>query len=48
VALHAAELGFVHPVTGEDILFESRLPKDFQDVLRRLGKTCGRELVDER
>ena len=48
VALHAAELGFVHPVTGEDILFESRLPKDFQDVLKRLGKTCGRELVDER
>ncbi len=46
VALHAAELGFVHPVTGEEILFESRLPKDFKDVLRRLGKTCGREIVE--
>ncbi len=27
-ALHAASLGFVHPVTGEDIFVESELPSD--------------------
>lgn len=27
-ALHAATLGFEHPVTGEEMLFESELPKD--------------------
>ena len=29
-ALHAAVLGFEHPVTREDMLFESELPDDFQ------------------
>ena len=33
-ALHAAELGFRHPATGEDMLFRSPLPAD----LERLGK----------
>ncbi len=33
-ALHAAELGFRHPATGEDMLFHSSLPAD----LGRLGK----------
>ena len=47
VALHAAELGFVHPVTGEEICFESPLPKDFKDVLKRLRKTFTREVVGE-
>jgi len=27
-ALHAAVLGFVHPVTGETLRFESPLPSD--------------------
>ena len=27
-ALHAAVLGFVHPVTGEDVRLESPLPPD--------------------
>jgi len=27
-ALHAAELGFAHPVTGEEMLFEAELPDD--------------------
>jgi 23S rRNA pseudouridine1911/1915/1917 synthase len=27
-ALHAAVLGFVHPVTGETLRFESPLPAD--------------------
>ncbi len=34
-ALHAKTLGFVHPRTGEEMLFESELPKDFQDALDR-------------
>jgi 23S rRNA pseudouridine1911/1915/1917 synthase len=29
-ALHAAELGFEHPVTGEEMFFEAELPADLQ------------------
>jgi 23S rRNA pseudouridine1911/1915/1917 synthase len=36
--LHAATLGFVHPVTHESVSFESPLPEDFQAVLRRLER----------
>ncbi|MFZ7093150.1 pseudouridine synthase [Primorskyibacter sp. 2E233] len=32
-ALHAAELGFVHPESGEEMLFEAALPKDMEDLL---------------
>ncbi len=32
-ALHAAELGFDHPVTGEALLFQSELPPDMSDLL---------------
>lgn len=32
-ALHAATLGFVHPVTGKEMFFEAPLPNDFQQVL---------------
>ncbi len=35
-ALHAATLGFIHPVSGEDLAFESPLPPDFQALLDRL------------
>jgi len=31
-ALHAAVLGFEHPVTGEELLFESALPADLQGL----------------
>ncbi len=31
-ALHAAELGFEHPVTGEEMLFESPLPPDLAEL----------------
>jgi 23S rRNA pseudouridine1911/1915/1917 synthase len=33
VMLHAAELGFVHPTTGEELHFEERLPPDMEGVL---------------
>jgi 23S rRNA pseudouridine1911/1915/1917 synthase len=38
-ALHAAVLGFVHPITGEALRFESRFPDDLarlQSALERL------------
>ena len=31
-ALHAKLLGFRHPATGEDMLFESRLPEDIEEL----------------
>lgn len=36
-ALHAAVLGFFHPVTKEKMRFESRLPADIQELIRRLS-----------
>ncbi len=35
--LHAAELGFVHPVSGEHLSFTAALPPDLQAVLDSLG-----------
>ncbi|KRL76511.1 RluA family pseudouridine synthase [Secundilactobacillus paracollinoides] len=34
--LHAKKLGFKHPVTGKQLVFEAPLPDDFERVLRRL------------
>lgn len=36
IALHARELGFVHPVTGENLSFKSPWPKDLEQFLLRL------------
>jgi len=36
--LHAGLLGFVHPVTGDYLEFESPLPEDFRNVLKKLGE----------
>jgi len=35
-ALHAAELGFVHPVSKEDLCFQSPLPSDIQELFGAL------------
>lgn len=35
-ALHAASLGFVHPVTSESLLFASELPQDLERLRRAL------------
>ncbi|MCT4555448.1 MAG: RluA family pseudouridine synthase [Pelagimonas sp.] len=35
-ALHAAELGFVHPASGAELLFHSPLPADMDGLLTRL------------
>ncbi len=36
-ALHAAELGFVHPVSLEEFLFESPLPADLAKLRKALA-----------
>jgi 23S rRNA pseudouridine1911/1915/1917 synthase len=36
-ALHAAELGFTHPGTGERLQFASPLPEDFRALLKALA-----------
>ena len=35
-ALHAKRLGFIHPVTGEKLSFDSALPTDMQELLSEL------------
>jgi len=34
-ALHAKTLGFIHPMTGERLFFDSELPKGYQDILTK-------------
>ena len=36
--LHAAKLGFVHPITGEYLEFNAPLPEYFEDFLKRIDK----------
>ena len=36
-ALHAAELGFTHPVTGRRLSFSSPMPSDMQELFNALG-----------
>lgn len=38
VALHAADLGFVHPKTGDELHFESRMPPDMVRLIAQLRK----------
>ncbi|WP_150291800.1 RluA family pseudouridine synthase [Sphingobium estronivorans] len=35
-ALHAKRLGFIHPVTGESLSFDSQIPADMQELLSEL------------
>jgi len=37
LALHAQRLSFVHPTSGEHVTFESAVPEDFAEPLRRIG-----------
>lgn len=44
-ALHARSLGFLHPVTGKAMLFESELPADMESVIEKWRNyTSNREL----
>jgi 23S rRNA pseudouridine1911/1915/1917 synthase len=40
-ALHAASLGFVHPATGENLLFSSPVPADLEEAIFLLKKMDG-------
>lgn len=40
--LHAKKLGFRHPVTGKQLVFEAPLPADFERVIDRLRKIDNR------
>jgi 23S rRNA pseudouridine1911/1915/1917 synthase len=42
VALHAAELGFEHPQSGEEMRFTMNLPRDLATFIDRLRKKAGR------
>ena len=45
-ALHAKTLGFIHPLTGKEIIFDTELPNDMQSVLEKWRRyTGGREDV---
>jgi 23S rRNA pseudouridine1911/1915/1917 synthase len=37
-ALHAGRLGFVHPATGEQLVFDSVIPPDMQELLANLER----------
>lgn len=40
-ALHAAELGFIHPVTNQRLHWRSELPADLRELLMALGGSFG-------
>jgi 23S rRNA pseudouridine1911/1915/1917 synthase len=42
LALHAAELGFTHPITDREMKFQTPLPPDLANLLERLRKAGGR------
>ena len=35
-ALHANKLGFIHPISGEEMLFEAELPMIFKKLIRKI------------
>ena len=37
-ALHAAELGFRHPISGDFVSFEAAIPADMQELIDELGR----------
>jgi len=46
-ALHAKTLGFVHPVTGEMMRFDTDLPKDLADVIEKWRNYSKSHTVEE-
>lgn len=40
-ALHAKSLGFIHPKSGEDLVFDSELPDYFEEVLEKWRRYSG-------
>ena len=46
-ALHARSLGFVHPTTGREMIFESELPEDFRSVIAKWDGYVAARGIDE-
>lgn len=46
-ALHAKTLGFVHPTTGEEMLFDSELPEDMQEAIQKWRDYISNRNIDE-
>lgn len=46
-ALHARSLGFVHPVTGKDVCFESELPDDLKSVIEKWESYCSTRNIED-
>ena len=46
-ALHAKTLGFVHPATGEEMLFDSELPADMETVIQKWRDYISNRNIDE-
>lgn len=46
-ALHAKTLGFVHPVTGEEMLFDSELPENFALIIEKWRNYLNNRINDE-
>lgn len=46
-ALHAQMLGFVHPVTGKEMIFESELPDDLANVIVKWRNYLSNRLTSE-
>jgi 23S rRNA pseudouridine1911/1915/1917 synthase len=40
-ALHASHIGFTHPSTGKHVEFDSPLPDDIMDILRKAEDSSG-------
>jgi 23S rRNA pseudouridine1911/1915/1917 synthase len=38
-ALHAAELGFLHPISSQELRFTADLPDDMQELIDELGRS---------
>jgi len=38
-ALHANKLGLIHPINGENMIFEAELPLEFQKLIKVISKT---------
>jgi len=46
-ALHAKTLGFVHPVTGKEMSFDSELPEDMQEVIEKWRNYITHRKIEE-
>ena len=45
-ALHARTLGFTHPTSGKQMLFESEIPADMQSVIEKWRRYTGAKAIN--